>query len=104
MTILCQRSSSGARPFKYHLSVNVHTITLRFPGGGAGSDSGSRGVGERVESLLVLKMKSLLLSNKYSSVELSGAGGEGYYGITETMQLDLHQLSGFRQDAYNNSL
>lgn len=61
-------------------------------------------MGERAESLLVLKMKSLLLSNKYSSVELSGAGGEGYYAITETMQLDLHQLSGFRQDivpAYN---
>ena len=40
-----------------------------------------------------VKLESLLVSNKYISIELSGAGGEEYHPITEIMQLDFHLLS-----------
>lgn len=75
-----------ANPFKIHLSVNVHTISVKLPPGRRGS----------VEALQ-LQLESLLLSNKFSGLDLSGAGGEAYQAVGETMQLDFHQFTIARQ-------
>lgn len=66
---------------KYHLSVNVHTVAMTIPEGVAS------------EKMLEVCLESLLLSNKYTMVELSGEGGESYYPLGETIQMDFHQLS-----------
>jgi len=61
--------------------VNIHTVSLTVP--------------ERVGSEKVLEacLESLLFSNKYSIMELSGEGGASYYPLGEVIQLDFHQLS-----------
>ena len=63
------------------MSVNVHSVSATLPGG---QDSANA---------VKLQLESVLLSNKYSSFELSGAGGEAYHAIAETWQLDFHQLA-----------
>ena len=73
--------ASPKEPAKYHLSVNVHTIAVTVPEGVAS------------EKTLEVCLESLLLSNKYTMVELSGDGGETYYPLGETIQMDFHQLS-----------
>lgn len=74
-------SERGAEPFKIHLSVNVHTVSVKLPGGCDSAEA------------VKVQLESLLLSNKYSVTDLSGAGGEAYQPIAEALQLDFHQLS-----------
>jgi hypothetical protein len=74
---------SKSKPFKWNLSLNMHTLSVKFPASGNTSAEAVR-----------VQLDSLLLSNKYSSGhELSGAGGESYLSVLEMMQLDFHQLS-----------
>ena len=65
------------------LSLNMHTLSVKFPAGGKGSSEA-----------LKVQLESLLLSSKFShGSELSGIGGESYLSVAETVQLDFHQLS-----------
>ena len=88
--VIFQLSAKNTEPFQYCLSVNIHTVSVDVP-----EHYGSA-------NAVGLSFESVLLSNKYSVLELSGAGGESYYPLREEVQVDFHQLSIYRY--YNKVL